>query len=375
MLPFVRPTIEAEDLAAVEAVLRSGWITTGPKAAEFERALSAYLNGKPLVHVFNSGTSALEVCLLAAGIGPGDEVIVPAMSFVATANVVLRTGATPVFVDVDLHTRNLNADAVAPAINARTRAVMPVHFAGLAVDMAPIEALARQHNLRVIEDAAHAIGTRDHGRLIGSSGDMICFSFHPNKNITTIEGGAVASFDPALAQRMERLRFFGIEKDAQGNMDVHEWGGKTNLTDVNSALGITQLKRLDKFNTRRRELVNLYFKQLPKHAALIAPADDTGHSWHMFAPLIAFASLGVTRYEFQQRLQAHGIGSGFHYPAMHLFEVFRKLGYQPGDCPNAERIGAETLTLPLFPAMSDADVQQVCGALHSVVEDLSRAGA
>jgi len=375
MLPFVRPTIEAEDLAAVEAVLRSGWITTGPKAAEFERALTAYLGGAPLVRVFNSGTSALEVCVLAADIGPGDEVIVPAMSFVATANVVLRAGATPVFVDVDLHTRNLDAAAVAPAINARTRAVMPVHFAGLPVDMAPIEALARQHNLRIIEDAAHAIGTRDHGRLIGSSGDMICFSFHPNKNMTTIEGGALACFDPALAQRVERLRFHGIDKDAQGNMDVHAWGGKMNLTDVNSALGIVQLTRLEKFNTRRRELVKLYYQHLPKHAALLPPADAAGHSWHIFAPLIAFAALGVTRYEFQQRLQAHGIGSGFHYPAMHLFDVFRKLGYQPGDCPNAERIGAETLTLPLFPAMADAAVQRVCGALHSVLEELSRAGA
>ena len=375
MLPFVRPTIEAEDLAAVEAVLRSGWITTGPKAAEFERALSAYLGGTPLVRVFNSGTSALEVCLRAADIGPGDEVIVPAMSFVASANVVLSVGATPKFVDVDLHTRNLTAAAVAPAINARTRAVMPVHFAGLAVDMAPIEQLARRHNLRVIEDAAHAIGTRDHGRLIGASGDLVCFSFHPNKNITTIEGGAAACFDPAVAQRMERLRFFGIEKDAEGNMDVHAWGGKMNLTDVNSALGIVQLTRLEKFNTRRRALVKLYFQHLPKHAALVPPADDAGHSWHMFAPLIGFESLGVTRYQFQQRLQAHGIGSGFHYPAMHLFGVFRKLGYQPGDCPNAERIGAETLTLPLFPAMSDADVQRVCAALHGVLEELSRAGA
>jgi len=375
MLPFVRPTIEDEDIAAVEEVLRSGWITTGPKAAEFERALGNYLGGKPLVRVFNSGTSALEVSLRAAGIGPGDEVIVPAMSFVASANVVLSVGATPVFVDVDLHTRNLTAAAVAPAINARTRAVMPVHFAGLAVDMAPIETLARQHKLRVIEDAAHAIGTRDHGRLIGSSGDLVCFSFHPNKNITTIEGGAVACFDPGLVQRLERLRFFGIEKDAEGNMDVHAWGGKMNLTDVNSALGIVQLTRLEKFNTRRRELVKLYFQHLPKHAALLPPADDAGHSWHMFAPLIAFAALGVTRYEFQQRLQAHGIGSGFHYPAMHLFAVYRKLGYQPGDRPNAERIGAETLTLPLFPAMSDADVQRVCGALHSVLEELSRAGA
>ncbi len=375
MLPFVRPTIEAEDLAAVDQVLRSGWITTGPKVIELEHALSAYLGGAPLVRVFNSGTSALEVCLMVAGIGPGDEVIVPAMSFVATANVVLRVGATPVFVDVDLHTRNLSAERVAAAITPRTRAVIPVHFAGLPVDMAPLEALAKQHGLRVIEDAAHAIGTRDHGRLIGASGDMICFSFHPNKNMTTIEGGAVACFDPAAVRHLERLRFHGIEKDAEGNMEVEAWGGKLNLTDVNAALGIVQLARLEKFNARRRELVKLYYHHLPKHPALLPPSDDPGHSWHLFAPLIAFATLGVTRHQFQQRLQKHDIGSGFHYPAMHLFAAYRKLGYQPGDCPNAERIGAETLSIPLFPAMTDADVQRVCAALSHVLEECSRAGA
>lgn len=375
MLPFVRPTIEAEDLAAVEAVLRSGWITSGPKVLEFERALTSYIGGQPQVRVFNSGTSALEACLIAAGIGPGDEVIVPAMSFVATANVVLRAGATPVFVEVDLHTRNLSAQSVAPAITPRTRAIIPVHFAGLPVDMVPLEELAKKHKLRIIEDAAHAIGTRYRGRTIGAAGDMVCFSFHPNKNMTTIEGGATATFDTALTTKLERIRFHGIIKDAEGNMDVQAWGGKMNLTDVNAALGIVQLARLEKFNARRRELVNLYFKHLPKHATVLAPSDADGHSWHIFAPLIDFKALGVTRYQFQQRLQQRDIGSGFHYPAMHLFDVYRKFGYNDGDFPNAERIGAQTLTLPLFPAMTDADVQRVCAAVGEVINELSRAGS
>ena len=375
MLPFVRPTIEQEDIDAVAEVLKSGWITTGPKAQAFEQALSEYLGGGAVVRAFNSGTSALEAALIACDIGPGDEVIVPAMSFVATANVVVRVGARPVFVDVDLRSRNLTADRVAAAITDRTRAIMPVHFAGLAVDMAGIEQLAREHGVRVIEDAAHAIGTYYQDRPIGAAGDLVCFSFHPNKNMTTIEGGAVACFDNPMAQRLERIRFHGIERDADGHQDVSEWGGKMNLTDVNSALGLAQLKRLDAFVARRRALVAAYSAQIPKHAALLPPADGPGHSWHIYAPLIAFDDLAVTRTEFQQRLQAHDIGSGYHYPAMHLFKLYRRFGYAEGDFPNAERIGAQTLTLPLFPAMADSDVTRVCTALAQVIEELEHGGA
>ena len=234
-------------------MLSSGWITTGPKAQAFEGALADYLGGGGRVLAFNSGTSALEAALLAADIGPGDEVIVPAMSFVASANVVLRVGARPRFVDVDPVSRNLAAQAVEPVINPRTRAVMPVHFAGRPVDLDPIYELACARGLRVIEDAAQAIGTRYEGRPVGASGNPVCFSFHPNKNITTVEGGAMVVSDPRMARRLERIRFHGIEKDADGNVEVPEWGGKMNLPDVGAAVGLAQLPRLGRLQRQAPE--------------------------------------------------------------------------------------------------------------------------
>ncbi len=369
MLPFVRPTIEQEDLDAIAEVLRSGWIASGPRCRALEDALADYLGGGARVRMLNSGTSALEAAVLAAGIGPGDEVIVPAMTFVASAQAVLRAGATPVLVDVDLDSRNLTAAAVEEAITRRTRAVMPVHFAGLPVDMDAIAAVAQHHGLRIIEDAAHAIGARYRGRPIGAAGDLVCFSFHPNKNITTIEGGALVCFDDATAAHVERLRFHGIERDADGGMDVGEWGGKMNLADVNAALGLAQLPRLDRFNARRRALAELYLRTLPAHPCLAPPCAGEGHSWHIFAVRIDFARLGTTRAAFQRHLQGHDIATGMHYPAVHTFSLFRQRGYRPEDCPNARTIGEQTLTLPLFPAMTDSDVERVCTALGAVIAE------
>ncbi|PZP58658.1 MAG: aminotransferase DegT, partial [Azospira oryzae] len=216
-LPFARPSLDSETIAAVVETLRSGWLASGPRVQALEQALSDYLGGR-IVRTFTSATAALEVALQVCGIGPGDEVIVPAMSFVATANVVLRVGARPVFVDVDLATRNLDLGQVESAVTSRTRAILPVHFAGLPLDLDRLYALAQRHGLRVIEDAAHAIGASWHGRRIGSVGDLVCFSFHPNKNMTTIEGGALVLDDPDEAARAERLRFHGIDRDAQGEM-------------------------------------------------------------------------------------------------------------------------------------------------------------
>src|SRR5574340_674933 len=211
-LPFTRPTIDEETIQGVAEVLRSGWITSGPQVLALEKALSAYLDGRP-VRTLTSATGALEVALQACGIGPGDEVITPALSFTATPNVIMRVGARPVFVDVDLDTRNVNLDQAEKAITAKTRAIMPVHFAGLPVDMDRLYALARKHKLRVIEDAAHAIGSAWQGKRIGSFGDIVSFSFHPNKNMTTIEGGALSFADPDDAKRMEARRFHGIARD------------------------------------------------------------------------------------------------------------------------------------------------------------------
>lgn len=366
-LPFTRPTLDEETIQGVVETLRSGWLASGPQVQALEAALSDYLGGRP-VRTFTSATGALEVALQVCGIGPGDEVITPAMSFAATPNVILRVGAKPVFVDVDLDSRNIDLNRVEAAITPRTRAIMPVHFAGLPVDMDALYALAEKHGLRVIEDAAHAIGSAWKGRRIGSFGDIVSFSFHPNKNMTTIEGGALCLTDPQEIKRTDLLRFHGLAKDDEGNHDVLLAGGKYNLSDVAARVGVGQLRQLDGFNARRRQLAARYFERFPADPpCLLPPRGDEGHSWHMFAPLIPFERLGITRHRFIEAMQQREIGVGVHYPALHLFSLYRELGHREGDFPNAERIGRETVTLPLFPAMEPADVDRVCRAVGEVL--------
>jgi dTDP-4-amino-4,6-dideoxygalactose transaminase len=366
-LPFTRPDIDEQTIAEVAEVLRSGWLASGPKVQAFEQALSQYLDGRQ-VRTFTSATGGLEVALQACGIGSGDEVIVPAMTFVASANVVLRVGARPVLVDVDPETRNLDLKKVEAAVTPRTRALLPVHFAGLPVDLDALYALARRLNLRVIEDAAHAIGSRWRARKIGSEGDLVVFSFHPNKNLTTIEGGAISYSDPAATRPIELHRFHGLTRDAVGNMDVSLPGGKYNLSDVAACVGLGQLRRLEEFNSRRRTLAQRYFLLLRALPELeLPPQGDDGHSWHLFAPLLPLERLRIGRPEFILAMKERGIGIGVHYPALHLFTLFRGLGYGPGDFPHAEHIGRATVTLPLFPAMSDQDVDRVCDALKDIV--------
>ena len=359
-LPFTRPTLGDEEQVLVQEVLRSGWITSGGKVLQLEKDLAGFVGGDIEVRLFNSATSALEAVLLAANVGPGDEVVVPAMSFVASANVVLRSGATPVFVDVDLHSRNLDASSVEAALSSRTRVIMPVHFAGMPADLDPLYRLAGRNSLLVLEDAAQAIGTAYHGRQIGSAGNPVVFSFHPNKNMTTIEGGAVASADTALIRRLQRIRFHGIERDDQGNMVVEEWGGKMNMPDVCAAVGIPQLRKLPDFNRRRRALAERYLARMPQHPALVLPADAPGHSWHMFCVCLDHDTIGMSRLQVIEDFRQKGITLGIHYPAIHLFALYRRLGYGPGDFPIAERIGDQTLTLPLFPGMGFDDVDRVC---------------
>jgi dTDP-4-amino-4,6-dideoxygalactose transaminase len=371
-LPFTRPTLDEATIDAVVAVLRSGWLATGPRVRELEQALSDYIGGRP-VRTFTSATGALEVALQVCGIGPGDEVIVPAMTFAASANVVVRVGARPVFVDIELGTRNLDLGRVERAITPRTRAIMPVHFAGLPVDMDRLYQLASAHRLRVVEDAAHAIGSAWRGRRIGSFGDLVSFSFHPNKNMTSIEGGALVLSAAGEVEKAERLRFHGISRGADGSMDVSVAGGKFNLPDVGAAVGLGQLRQLEGFNARRRELVARYFERLVSDPPFLLPArGDAGHSWHMFAPLLPLERLRITRQEFIQAMHARGIGVGIHYPALHLFSLYRGMGWREGEFPHAERVGRETVTLPLFPAMSLADVDRVCAAAREIVEEHRR---
>jgi len=367
MLPFTRPSLGDEEFSAVQEVLQSGWITSGPRVIELERDLGDYIGGGVSVRLFNSATSALEAVLIAKGIGPGDEVIVPAMSFVASANVVVRVGATPVFVDVGLQTRNMDIHAIRSAITDQTRAIIPVHFAGLAVDMTPIHELAARHDLLLLEDAAQAIGTKYQDRQIGSFGNPVSFSFHPNKNMTTIEGGAIASSDPQLITQLESIRFHGISRDDVGDMHVESWGGKMNLPDINASIGIVQLRKLDRFNARRRLLAERYFEQMPRHPSLVLPADDPGHSWHMFCVCLDYDALEMDRDEVLDYFKSFDIMLGMHYPAMHLFGLYRHLGYGRGDFPVAEQIGHQTFTLPLFPGMSIDDVDRVATAFQKLL--------
>jgi dTDP-4-amino-4,6-dideoxygalactose transaminase len=367
LLPFTRPCIDEETIAAVADVLRSGWLATGPKVAQLEAELSAYLGGRP-VRSQTSATAGMEMALLACGIGAGDEVITPALSFVATANVIVRVGARPVFVDVGLDSRNIDLDQVEAAITPRTRAIMPVHFAGLPVDMERLYAIAGRHRLRVIEDAAHAIGSAFRGRRIGSFGDLVCFSFHPNKNMTTIEGGAISGGSAEELKSIELERWHGLTRTGVDGFDVVLAGGKSNLSDVAAAVGLGQLRRLEEFNARRRELVGRYYDLWSRDAPVRLPErGDSGHSWHVFTPLLPLGQMKRSRADFIEAMKGQGISIGVHYPAIHLYSAYRALGYREGQFPNAERIGRETVTLPLFPAMQDGDVERVVQAVNHVV--------
>jgi dTDP-4-amino-4,6-dideoxygalactose transaminase len=366
-LPFTRPHIDEESIAAVAAVLRSGQLASGPKVLAFEAALAAYVGGGRQVRVLTSATEGLEIALAVAGVKCGDEVIVPAMSFAASANVIARLGAIPKFVDIELESRNIDMRLVEKALTPKTRAIMPVHFSGLPVDMEALYQFADAHKLRVVEDAAHAIGSRYQGKPIGSFGDLVVFSFHPNKNMTSIEGGAIASADPAAIELIEQHRFHGIKKNADAEVDVLFPGAKSNLSDVAAQVGLDQLKRLDGFNDRRRALAARYFEELKHYKGVVLPArGDTGHSWHMFTVLIDFQTRGITRPAFQKAMGARGIGVGVHYPCIPSLTYYREKGYKADeDYPVAARVGRETVTLPLFPAMTDEDVMRVCAELRA----------
>jgi hypothetical protein len=370
-LPFARPTLDEETIAGVADVLRSGWITSGPQVRAFEAALSAYHGGRP-VRAVSSATAALEIALQLCGIGPGDEVITPAETFFAAPNMIVKVGATPVFVDVDLATRNIDAAAVEAAITPRTKAILPTHFAGLPCDMDALNALARRHGLRVIEDAALAVGSSWRGRRIGSFGDVCVFSFHPNKNMTTIEGGAIVVGTEDEARTVDVLRFHGIVRLPDGTRDVTVAGGKFNLPDVNARVGLGQLARLDEFNARRRALAARYFARFPADLGCILPhpghpGDEAGHSWNMFAPLLPLDRMTIDRKGFRDALEARGIGTGISYEAAHLATLFRRFGYDRGDLPRTEHIADATVTLPLFPSMTEADVDRVCAACADVL--------
>ena len=364
-LPFARPTIDEAMAAAVADTLRSRWIASGPQVAAFERALSAYVGGRP-VRVMTSATGAMQVALEMLGIGPGDEVITPAQSFFSTANMIERVGATTVFVDVDLATRNADLAAAEAAVTPRTRAFLPTHY-NAPLDPPALAAFAARHELRVIEDAALAIGSRAGGKPVGATGDLVSFSFHPNKNMTTIEGGALVVNDDAEAAHVERLRFHGIRRLPDGTRDVDEPGGKFNLSDVAARLGLEQLAHLDAWCRRREQLAHLYFEAFAGDALLtperLPPRVNPGHSWNMFTVLLPLEAMGRTRKQFIDAMAREGIGLGISYEAIHLTTLFRAKGFREGRFPVSERIARETVTLPLFPEMRDSDVERVAEAM------------
>lgn len=369
-LPFTRPSIDEATIAGVAAVLRSGWITSGPQVQAFEAALSAHCGGRT-VRAFNSGTCTMEIALRLAGVGPGDEVITTPLSWVATATVILEVGATPVFVDVDAATRNIDLNRIEAAITPKTRAIIPVDLSGLPVDRDRLYALAAKHKLRVVEDAAQAFGASWRGRPIGSFGDFVSFSFHANKNITTSEGGALvlpADVDVTLC---ERYRLQGVSRNGVDGMDVDVMGGKFNMTDVAARIGLGQLPHLDAFTQKRRDLARHYFDCFDVEFGVELPVMDFENSnWHMFQIVLP---RDVKRADFMTAMKERGIGTGVHYPVIHLFTLYRQRGFGEGMFPQAERIGAGIVTLPLFPAMTLADVQRVCAAVTESLNALRRA--
>lgn len=371
-LPFTRPSLDEQTIAEVSDVLRSGWITSGPKVQAFEAQLATLMDGR-VVRSLNSGTAALEIALRLIGIQPGDEVITTPLSWVATANVIVLAEATPVFVDIDPVTRNIDLDLIEAAITARTRAILAVDLAGLPVDRDRLYAIANQHQLRVIEDAAQSFGARWGGRAIGSFGDLVAFSFHANKNITTGEGGCLVLPDASLTGLCEKLRLQGVVRLPDGSMEVDVAGGKFNLTDIAAAIGLGQLRHLDEFTARRRALARHYFTHFDRGLGCQLPLENfTDSNWHMFQVVLPLARMGITRGEFIARMKAHDIGIGVHYPPIHLFQLYRKLGFDTGQFPHAERVGAGIATLPLFPAMSEGDVERVCGACAEVLSEVVR---
>jgi len=365
-LPFSRPSIDEVTITEVGNVLRSGWLTSGPKVQAFEAALSDYLGGR-LVRTFNSGTCTMEIALRIAGIGPGDEVITTPISWVATANVIIEVGATPVFADIDPRTRNLDLDKLEAAITPRTKAIIPVYLSGLPMDMDRLYAIANKYHLRIVEDAAQALGSRWKGKPIGSFGDFVSFSFQANKNLTTSEGGCLVVNSQEEARLAEKYRLQGVTRSGVDGIDVDVLGGKYNMTDIAATLGLGQLPNIDAISAHRRSLAQHYFTCFgtdfeAKSGAQLPIADTENSNWHLFQIILPKT---VVRANFMKQMAELNIGTGFHYSPIHLFTMYRERGFKEGMFPVAEHIGYQTVTLPMFNALKMEDVERVVTAVKS----------
>ncbi|MBV9773749.1 MAG: DegT/DnrJ/EryC1/StrS family aminotransferase [Gemmatimonadetes bacterium] len=381
-LVFGAPTIGDEEIAEVVDSLRSGWIGTGPKVARFEELLREYTGAEHAVAV-HSCTAALHLSMVAAGLGPGDEVITTPMTFVATVNAIVHVGATPVLVDCDRDTQLVTPERIEAAVTPRTRAVIPVHLAGRICDLEAIHDIARRHGLLVIEDAAHALEGAYRGRKVGTVSQLTCFSFYVTKNLTTGEGGLVTTSDPDLAGRIRTYALHGLSRDAwkrfsdagYRHYQVHYPGFKYNMMDLQAAIGIHQVPHLAEWLARRERIWARYdeaFADLP--VGTPAPAGpDTVHARHLYTLMVDEARCGVSRDEFMARLHERGIGTGVHYQGVHLHPYYRDaFGWRPEDFPNTTWIGERTLSLPLSGALGDDDVERVVDAVRA---SLPRGGA
>ncbi len=376
-IPFFKPAIDEDDVTAVAESLRSGWLTSGPNLHELEAELAAYC-GATYVNAVNSCTAAMHLALAAWGIGPGDEVITSPYTFSATATVVLHVGATPVLVDVREGDANIDPALIERAITPRTKAIIPVHFAGEPCDMDTIMALARAHGVKVLEDAAHAVGSQYRGRHIGHIGDATAFSFYATKNMTTGEGGALATDDQELSEHVRLLTLHGITKDGWNRYgaggtwkyDIAEFGFKDNLTDLAAALGRRQLRKLDRLTEQRTRVAQRYFANLRDEDLITLPAfsEDNRQAWHIFMIRVKNEQSPVPRDKVIEALAARGIQTSVHFIPLHYFSAYQKLGrWKQGDFPVAEHIFEGAISLPMFPDMTDAQVDDVCAALREIL--------
>jgi len=376
-LPFALPDITDAEIAAVTDVLRSGWITTGPRAKEFEKSFAEAVGATHAVAV-NSCTAALHLALEALGVGPGDEVIVPALTFAASAEVVRYLGAHPVLVDVLPGDHNVDPKKVEAAITPKTRAIIPVHFGGQACDLDEIMAIAKKHSLRVIEDAAHAFPTRYQGKAVGAFGDITCFSFYATKTLTTAEGGMAVTENAEGADRMRVMSLHGISKDAWKRYTAEgSWyyeivapGYKYNMTDMAAAMGLVQLARAQEMLEKRRRIARRYAEAFSTNPCieLLKVRDFDEHAWHLFTIKLVDGALSIDRNRFIEELKARGIGSSVHFIPLHLHPYYRDLyRYRPDDFPVALDAFRRSVSLPIYSKMSDADIDRVIAAVNDAI--------
>lgn len=382
-LPFSIPVIGDEEIAEVTESLRSGWITTGPKVKRFEEDFKAYVGCRYAVPL-SSATAGLHLTFLGLKLQPGDEVITTPMTFAATVAMIVQAGGTPVLADIEPGTLNINVSEIEKRITPRTKAIVPVHFAGQPCDLDAIFALAQQHNLKVIEDAAHAVGTEYKGRRIGGFDTVSVFSFHPIKNITTGEGGMVCTNDEEFAEELSLMKFHGMNREAwkryeasgTPNYDIVLPGFKYNMMDLQAALGIHQLKKLDGFITRRTELADRYTRAFADIEQVIVPQAVSyphRHAWHLYTPLIKVEQLTIDRDRFMAELKARNIGSGLHFKAVHHHPWYRDyFNLAAGSLPVADYASDRILSLPLFPTMTESDIDDVVAAVRDILATFRR---